>query len=256
MNRPRLALLAALIAALPVPLPSSELPPRIAIIIDDLGYELDAGRRAIDLPGPLAYAILPATPRGRTLAETAHLRGKEVLLHLPLQAVEHHDVVEPGGITLDMSHTGFRKAFAEALDSVPFAIGISGHRGSLLTRHPGHMQWLMQEIRSRDGLFFVDRDTTHKSIALQIANEAGVAAAKRDVFLDNDRSAQSLAREFDRLKALAERQGIAVAIGHPYPETLAFLERSLPTLASDGFELIPISEVLESFVEPENAGML
>ena len=57
---------------------------RIAIIIDDLGYQLEAGRRAIELPGPVAYAILPGTPSGRALAETAHRNGKEVLLHLPL----------------------------------------------------------------------------------------------------------------------------------------------------------------------------
>lgn len=218
--------------------------PRIAIIIDDLGYQLDAGRRAIALPGPLAYAVLPATPRGRQLAETAYRSGKEVLLHLPLQAVDHEAADEPGGITLDMSRTVFAGMFSAALESVPFAIGVSSHRGSLLTRHPGHMQWLMQEIRARDSLFFIDSFTTHHSVALQMAREAGVAATKRDVFLDNDRSAAALDKSFERLKWLARQRGVAVGIGHPYPETIDFLAIVLPGLAAQGYELVPISTAL------------
>ena len=157
--------------------------PRIAIIIDDLGYQYAAGQRAIDLPGPISYAILPATPSGRSLAWAAHDKGKEVLLHLPLQAVGHAGPDEPGGITLDMTRLAFQMAFDAALESVPFAIGVSSHRGSLLTRHPGHMQWLMQEIGAREGMFFVDSYTTPASVALQVAAESGIAASRRHIFL-------------------------------------------------------------------------
>lgn len=247
-------LFAALLATLPQAL--ADTAPRIAIIIDDLGYHLETGHRAIGLPGPLAYAILPGTPRGRLLAEAAHRNGKEVLLHLPLQAIEQPHWAEPGGITLDMSETALRDAFAAALESVPFAIGVSSHRGSLLTRHPGHMFWLMQEIRARDDLFFIDSYTTHKSIALQVAREAGVVATKRDVFLDADPSPEALAREFRRLKTMARQRGIAVGIGHPYPETLDFLERELRILDRDEFRLVPVSEALQSFVEPAVASTL
>ncbi len=227
---------------------SAQAVPRIAIIIDDLGYHLEAGRRAINLPGPIAYAILPGTPRGRSLAETAHAMGKEVLLHLPLQAVERDGVEEPGSVTLDMSHRKFQRTFATAINSVPFAIGVSSHRGSLLTRHPGHMEWLMAEIRARDGLFFVDSFTTSESVAMQLAAEVGVAAVRRDIFLDNDRTPDALAVEFQRLLKLARQQGIAVAIGHPYPETLEFLEQKLQELEDDGVELMPVSEIMHGLV--------
>ena len=218
--------------------------PRIAIIIDDLGYQLEAGRRAIDLPGPVAFAILPGTPRGRRLAEIAHDHGKEVLLHLPLEAVEYRVQVEPGELMLDMSRKTFGVTFADALATVPFAIGVSSHRGSLLTRHPGHMGWLMEELHNRDDLFFIDSYTTHASVALKIAAEFGVEATKRDVFLDHDRSADAVMYEFERLKSLARKQGFAVAIGHPFPETLQVLERELPKLRDDGFELVRISKLL------------
>ncbi len=220
--------------------------PRIAIIIDDLGYALEAGQRAIDLPGPITFAILPQTPRGRSLAETAHDQGKEVLLHLPLESIAYHGPDEPGSITLDMSRNAFHETFGAALASVPHAIGVSSHRGSLLTQHPGHMEWLMEEIRDREGMFFVDSYTTHESVAMQLAAELGVAAARRHVFLDNERSAEALAKQFERLTGLARQYGVAVAIGHPYPETLAFLERKLADLDEDLIELIPVSKALIS----------
>jgi polysaccharide deacetylase 2 family uncharacterized protein YibQ len=217
---------------------------RIAIIIDDLGYQLEAGERAIRLPGPVAYAVLPETPRGRLLAESAHQSGKEVLLHLPLQAVENSSPPEPGSITMDMSREAVAAALARALDSVPYAIGVNGHRGSLLTRHPGHMRWLMEGLVERGGLFFVDSFTTHASVALQVAGEMQIAAIKRDVFLDHDVDTAAIAAEFERLKRLARLRGVAVAIGHPYPATLAFLEAELPKLAAQGFELVTISSVI------------
>ena len=224
--------------------------PRIAIIIDDLGYQFEAGMRALNLPGPISYAVLPATPSGMSLAHAAHAQGKEVLLHLPLESVDRENLDEPGAITLDMNRDAFHVAFGAALESVPYAIGVSSHRGSLLTRHPGHMAWLMEEIAAHEGMFFVDSFTTHESVAMQIASESGVAATRRHVFLDNDRSEGALRKEFDRLTALARSKGVAVAIGHPYPETLQFLERELLELDSSTIMLIPVSQAL-NFVEPD-----
>ncbi len=199
--------------------------PRIAIIIDDLGYHLANGKRAIELPGTITYSFLPGSPRAQVLADRAHAAGKEVLLHLPLQAYSADQSVEPSEINFDMSQAGIELAFSQALDAVPHVVGINSHRGSLLTRHPGHMMWLMQEIAKREQLFFVDSFTTHHSVAMQMAEESGVDATKRDVFLDPDRSPETVAREFERMKELARRRGQVVAIGHPYPSTLELLER-------------------------------
>ncbi len=225
-------------------------PPRIAIIIDDLGYQLGAGQRAIELPGPISFAVLPGTPRARALAVLAFESGKEVLLHLPLQAMPDDELLGPLGISLDMSRQEFSNTFEQALTSVPHAIGVNGHRGSMLTRHPGHMQWLMDEINARENLFFVDSFTTPASIAMKIASEAGVDARKRDIFLDPDREPDTVAREFERMKRIAETRGSVVAIGHPYAATLELLERELPKLADEGFELVTISVLVRQYVEP------
>ena len=218
--------------------------PRIAIIIDDLGYQLEAGQRAIRLPGPVAYAVLPKTPRAVELAEMAHAAGKDVLLHQPLQSVSNIGAADPGAIVLDMSREQLLETLASNLAAVPYVVGINNHRGSLLTRHPGHMQWLMQAISSRGGLFFLDSYTTHQSVALQLARENGVPAIKRDVFLDADPDPLAITREFQRLKDLALKNGFAVGIGHPFAATMEVLERELPQLEEQGFLLVGIGPLV------------
>ncbi len=218
--------------------------PRIAIIIDDIGYTLSLGRRVMKLPGPISIGVLPATPRGTELAEEANAAGKDVLLHLPLQALRENGQAEPGGITLDMSRGEFARIFAQDMLSVPHAIGVNSHRGSLLTQHPGHMAWLMEEIAQYGNLIFVDSYTTHESIALRVAEESGVPAVRRDVFLDPDDLPETVAREFERLKILARINGFAVGIGHPHLATIELLEQQLPKLSAEGIQLISISELV------------
>lgn len=229
------------------PLPAAQAP-RIAIIIDDLGYHLAAGQRAVNLPGPVACAVLPQTPRAALLAEAAFARGKDVLLHLPLQSVQQPIEAEPGAIVLDMNRVEFARSFATSFASVPHAVGVNNHEGSLLTQHPGHMSWLMEEIEAQGNLFFVDSYTTHRSIALNLARESGVPSVKRDVFLDPDRAPETLQREFERLKELSRRQGMALGIGHPYPSTLQFLETELPKLEDQGYQLIGIGQYISEYI--------
>ncbi len=234
----------ALSVLLPLVLSAEPSRPRIAIIIDDLGYERSLGERAIALPGPLAFAVLPGTPRATYLADRAHSNGKEVLLHLPLQAEKKLDPAEPGSLLLDMSRSQFVAALEKNFQAVPHISGVNTHRGSLLTRHPGHMRWLMDEMLDRGDLYFIDSYTTAESIALQVARERGVPSVQRDVFLDHDPLPEMVVREFARLKEVARAQGFAVGIGHPYPATLEFLEDALPLLDRQGYELMSIGDLI------------
>ena len=102
----------------------------------------------------------------------------------------------------------------------------------------------MEEIGARDGLFFIDSYTTHESVALSIARESGIPSLKRDIFLDSTDDEESIAREFERLKVIARERGHAVGIGHPYRATMLVLEREIPKLAEQGFELAKISALV------------
>lgn len=222
--------------------------PAIAIIIDDLGYLEQRDTRALQLPGPVTYAFLPHTPFAHDLALLAHSRNKEVMLHLPMESMEHGRL-GPGGLTLDMTHEEFARELQADLAAVPHVAGINNHMGSLLTRHPGHMVWLMRELSKRDDLFFVDSYTTEASIAQQIANENQIPNLRRDVFLDNDRNPAEIKRQFRRLLKLARQNGIALGIGHPHPETIALLEKELPRLAAKGIQLLPVSQLLTQHLQ-------
>jgi len=218
--------------------------PRVAIIIDDLGNERAAGIRTAELFGPVVCAILPHTPFADVIARRAHSHGKEVMLHLPLQPIENEWLTGMGTIDIDSTRDQMRRILASNLGSIPHLNGVNTHMGSLLTRHPGHMRWLMSELKARGNLFFVDSYTTAASVALQMAREEKIPAVRRHVFLDNEARGQSIDAEFQRLKKLARKNGYAVAIGHPHAETLDYLESALPQLEQEGFELVGVGALV------------
>ena len=230
--------------AVDLSLPHSQPKARIALIIDDIGDNLHLGLRAIHLPGNVTCAFLPHTIYARQLSIAAHKRGKEVMLHLPMEPEEGKDP-GPGALTLNMTRSEFIHTVESDLRAIPYATGINNHMGSLLTQHPGDMRWLMQDINRHGNLFFVDSRTTEFSVAQQVAQESGIPNIRRDVFLDNDQEAASIAEQFSRLITLARHRGSAVAIGHPHPATLKFLEGQLPHLAELGIQLVPVSDLIK-----------
>ena len=221
-------------------------PPSISIIIDDIGYRHDQDLRALELPGAVALAILPHSPHAREMSELASGRGKDVLLHLPMEpaAPSMSHFMGPGALLLDMDHDEFTRTLLEALDSVPHAVGVNNHMGSLLTRHTGRMEWLMDSLRLH-GKFYVDSMTSSLSVAGKVAMRRNVPHLRRDVFLDNLQDPGDIRDQFARLIDLAHRRGHALAIGHPHPSTLEVLEQELTALHRRGVRLVGLRELLE-----------
>jgi polysaccharide deacetylase 2 family uncharacterized protein YibQ len=225
--------------------------PRLALIIDDVGDSLSLGQRAVRLPGPVTYAILPHTPHGPKLAAAATAAGKSVLLHLPLESMDATPP-GPGTLTLHMTRQEFEAQLDKNLAAVPQAVGVNNHMGSLLTRHPGHMQWLMEALRARGDLFFVDSRTTEHTVAERVARETGVPVVQRHVFLDHDLDPDAVMAQVMRWIDLGQKRGYAVAIGHPHAVTLSTLESILPGLEAFEVQLVPVSQlVLQPEDEPQ-----
>jgi len=234
---------AAVFAATPPDQTANNARPVIGIIIDDMGNLEQRDKRALRLPGPVTFAFLPHTPHARELAELAHQRNKEVMIHLPMESMQHNKL-GPGALTLDMTAKQFTQQLTLDIAAIPHAVGLNNHMGSLLTQHPGHMQWLMTELNKRKDLYFVDSYTTKTSIAQQLANENRVPNIRRDVFLDHDRNPETIRFHLRRLIKKARRNGSALAIGHPFPETMAVLEEELPKLREQGIILLSVSQLL------------
>ncbi len=215
----------------------------ISIIIDDLGNVRSEGLRALELRGALTYSFLPHTPFAARLARLASVLGKEVMLHLPMEAAFPRRL-GPGGLTLAMDREALRRTLFASLAAVPNARGVNNHMGSALTREPAHMGWLMDALSQHGELYFVDSRTTSDSVAMGTASRTGVPATARDVFLDHDREPDAVAAQLRTLYARARASGSALGIAHPYPETMAVLEHELARLSRRGVELVPVSRLI------------
>jgi polysaccharide deacetylase 2 family uncharacterized protein YibQ len=214
-----------------------------SIIIDDVGNNYEHGHEVVTLPAALTISILPNTTYARDLARLAVKNNKEVMLHLPMQSVEHHEY-SPGTLDLHMTRAEFNKQLRSDLNAVPYIRGVNNHMGSLLTRHPGHMTWLMDELSRRGNLYFVDSKTTSKSVADKIAIEHHIPNLSRDFFLDAE-DETSISKQFDRFIKKINHHGYALAIAHPYPQTIQFLQDHLHELVEQGISLIPVSNLIK-----------
>lgn len=223
-------------------------PPTIAIIIDDLGVDREAARRLIALDAPVTLAFLPYRPHTEEMARRAGSNGKEVMLHAPMANMARIGL-GPGGIDLDMSSEEVGRVLQDSLKAVPHARGVNNHMGSLLTQEKQPMRWVMDEIARHD-LYFIDSRTTATTVAASTAHSRNVPAMSRDVFLDNERSENSIDQQFRLLLEKAREQGTAIGIGHPHQETIAYLEKVLPKLDQYGYGIATVSGIWSMRKEP------
>ena len=215
-----------------------------ALIIDDIGDLRQSGIRAINLSANITVSILPHTPFGTELAKLAHKQGREVMLHMPMEAQKKINP-GPGAIYLDMDENHIRQAMRAALADIPHARGVNNHMGSLITRHPGHMQWIMEELQVIGDLYFIDSRTTARTVAQDLAEEQGVKNSARTIFIDPQRDRKIIEQQIKKFIAAAQKEDGVIAIGHPYPETLDLLEYYLPRIEAKGIKLVPPSTFVD-----------
>lgn len=220
----------------------SVMQPAIVVIIDDMGDNYARGDAALQLPGPVTYAILPHSPFGARLAQQAYLMGKDVILHAPMQNT-HDRPLGPGALTEQLGREQFVETLNQDLDAVPYVQGLNNHMGSLLTTLEPQMHWVMEVAKQR-GLYFVDSRTTPKSVAFKVARDQGIPSLVRDVFLDHERTEAFVHQQFQQTVAIARRHGSAIAIGHPYSVTVDYLAKALPLLDEQGIRLVTASALI------------
>ena len=205
--------------------------PRFALVIDDLGYAApELVTRLCAQPVDFDVAVLPYQEFTRVSAEIAHGAGKEVMLHLPMEPLGYPGPGKdpgPEAVMYDLSEAQVRERVRKALADIPFRQGVNNHMGSRITPDRPRMTWVLQEIKARH-CFFVDSRTEKDSVAFTVAGELAIPTVQRKVFLDDDKDAGAIARQWARALALAHGEGQVLAIGHIYPETVAALERLIP----------------------------
>ena len=228
--------------------PLSQAPAELYIIIDDMGYRA-TDEQAFALPESVTFSILPHTPQGQAFAERAHAQSRDVMLHLPMEA-QSDKPLGPGAITSSMYANEITATFEAALASVPYAIGVNNHMGSVLTASGKSLQPLMNVIK-HTGLFFVDSRTTRFTVAQQVAREKQIPNARRHVFLDHEQTEAFMNEQWHRAMALARKHPKVIIIAHPHPGTIEFLQKKLADLPAQDFALKSMHDYFEKPEPPQ-----
>ncbi len=214
---------------------------QLAIIIDDMGRNRDFARGLAQLDYPITFSVLPHSSSSREVRRIARKSGKPIMLHLPMQP-ESWPETDPGAGALftDMSASEIEKTVRKDLRQVPEAIGVNNHMGSRFTADTPGMRSVFRVLKQR-GMFFVDSLTTPHSVAEKIASQNSIPLLKRNIFLDNIHDQRAIAFQLRKAEQVARNTGRAIAIGHPYPETLSAL-RSWDR--DQQVKIVPIKEML------------
>lgn len=223
------------------PGPSSA--PRLAIILDDLGSDRAAADAIFALPYPLTISVLPNHEHTVDIANEAHRRGFQVLLHLPMQSVANErpeaQELRPGMQAADVS-----ALVEQFLQNVPGVAGVNNHQGSQATSDPELMSELMPVLLERH-LFYVDSRTTAATVAFDTAQSFGLRSAFRNVpFLDDVAEVAAVRKQLELALRGARDKGEAIAIGHPHPATLQALREILPHAKAQGVRLVFASDLV------------
>lgn len=218
--------------------------PKVAFIIDDLGYEIEVAKKILELEFPLTLSILPFLKYSEYMAEEGKKNNQEIMLHLPMEPNDSSIDPGPGAIKSYMSKEEIRQAVRGSIFDFPYVIGMNNHMGSKITEDREIMKIILEEIK-RYNLFFIDSMTSKNSIAYQVAQEMGVKTAVRAVFLDNENDMEYIKGQMLEVQKIALRDGEAIAIGHSRINTFYVLKRMIPELIRAGIEIVPVSELVK-----------
>ena len=216
---------------------------KVSIVIDDFGTDVGIAKQFASLPFPVTLSVLPHLVHSREIAELAHLEGREVMLHLPMEPLNPKVSPGPGALMLSMPADQIRLNIKAALDTSPYFDGVNNHMGSRMTQDAQVMKTVLSEIKER-GLFFVDSMTTNESKGWKVARELKIPTLKRDVFLDDDPSAEAIRSQIARLVEIAKIRGTALAIGHPRKTTLRSLQEGAAYFGEKGIEIVAVHDLM------------
>ncbi len=216
--------------------------PKIAIVLDDFGYNMNNTERLFSIKEPVTLSILPDLPYSTRVANLARENGRETILHLPLESHRPEAREEADTIRSGMSEKEVKSRLAAAIASIPGLKGVSNHQGSKSTEDRILMTVILTYLKEK-GLFFLDSLTSDKSVCRDVAGVAGVRFARRDIFLDNSNQPADIEKQVLAMKKLALKKGRVVAIGHDRKNTIEVLARMMPELSGDGIKFVPLSEL-------------
>lgn len=222
-------------------------PASLVIVIDDMGQRLDTAEQLAALSFPVNFAVWPHARRAADVERLARERGLDVIVHLPMQPLRREGGKQPDAgphaLTENMSAAEMRAVLDAAFMRLPTAIGFNNHMGSRFTGSRNGCRLLCSLLRGQ-GLFVLDSMTQNHSVLCKEALQQGLVGAERSVFLDNERKVPAILAALDIAAAKAQRHGVAIAIGHPYPETVQALREWPVAAGREGVAVVSLRRLV------------
>ncbi|WP_294828124.1 divergent polysaccharide deacetylase family protein [uncultured Gilliamella sp.] len=222
----------------------------LVIVIDDFGYRQHNEEQIISFSPNITVAILPHSPNAKRIATLAKQNGNDVIIHLPMAPLGKQPL-EKDTLYPSMNKDQISRIIDDAVKNVPYAIGVNNHMGSLMTSDLKGMEQVM-DVLSHYSLFFLDSKTISKTQVKRAASKYNIPVVERDVFLDDEQNEQAITHQLDQAIYLARKNGFAIAIGHPYPQTVNVLRKKLLNLPDD-IQLMKLSHLVNATVLHEGS---
>ena len=219
-------------------------PGTVAIIVDDMGSSVSEVNELMAIKLPLTFSIIPGLSHVRGVAEAAHARGYQLMIHIPMEPKGYpQQRMEKYGLLLSQSDEEIQKRLEGFLREIPNAQGANNHMGSRFTEDSAKMETVLGFLKGK-GLFFIDSKTTPNSVGSSKAREMGVETASRNVFIDNSQDVAAIKGQLEQLAALARRKGAAIGICHPHKTTIQALSETLPELRKSGITFVYAADLV------------
>ena len=220
-------------------------PVKIAILIDDVGLNVPNAARATRLSENVSLAFMPYAPDARGQVKRAIEAGHDVIIHMPMEPM--NGTLDPGphALRTRMSDQEITDNVAWDMSQFDGYIGVNNHMGSKFTTNEHALRIVLNILKAKGDLFFLDSVTHPNTVGSKIAEELGLPHLKRDVFLDNEENAASIRQELAITQKIARQKGYAIAIGHPHTVTLEVLEDWIKNLPEDQYELVPLHALVK-----------
>ena len=216
--------------------------PKLAIIMDDISTNAQASELK-----KLSIKVTPSIfPPEKQHPKSAWL-AKEFsvyMVHLPLQALNYTNE------KANTLHTGDSKEkisqhikdIKKDFKDVKY---INNHTGSGFTSDFKSTLALLDELKNSE-IYFIDSLTTNKSTVLDASKKLGLKYAYRDVFLDNEQNVSKILKMINNAVAVAKKDGVAIAICHPYKSTFEALKIAQKD-AFKGVEVVYVDKIYEHY---------
>ena len=233
-----------------VPPPTTKLPEdkdnlRASIVIDDLGEDYRAFKELVAMDVPFTYSVLPFRTHSVRIANEANKKNGEVILHLPLEPWNStNHAINHGTLLTTMDSHQLQIQLAKNLEAVPHLSGVSNHMGSKFTEDYEKMEIVLKAVKGKE-LYFLDSRTSDRTVGFTLAQMMHIKTAQRKLFIDNTQDKQAIVKQLQKIPRLAKKnKGSVVAIGHPYPSTIAALKSYVPQLQRQGVTIVPLSQLV------------